>query len=144
DVIGDLLHDRFCIADREIIPGIAAGALPVRLEQCPECRIVGAAKAERDAGTVMIVVDRAPFLDTSGFDRGDDRRSLLRRLRARRLRAPPASGARCRPGAGWRRRTNRRSTSADRAAPALARSTRPTGDSARRRNRPCPPTTAGG
>src|SRR5204863_3479531 len=93
DIIGDAADDRRGVADREVIPWIAAGALPVRLEQRPQCRIVHPPKAERDAGAVMILVDRAALLRSSCLDRGDDLLGLLRRLGARLPARAEARGA---------------------------------------------------
>src|SRR6266699_116733 len=56
DVIGDAGDDCLAVADREVIPGLAAGALLVGLEQRDERWVVGRAEAERDPGAVMVVV----------------------------------------------------------------------------------------
>ena len=56
------VDDRLGVADREIIRGLAAGALAVGVEQRREAGLVRPAEAERDAGAVMVVVDRAALL----------------------------------------------------------------------------------
>ena len=81
----------------------------------------------------MVVVDRAARFGGGLLDRGDHLPGLRRGLRpGLPARADPA------PCAGSPPRTSRRSTSANRAAPASARSRRRAACNARRRNRPCP------
>src|SRR5207244_1486681 len=82
DVIGDAGDDRLAVADREVVLGLAAGALPVGREQRGEGGVVGRAEAEGDAGAVMVVVDRAAYFGRGGADRGDDAPRLLGRLGA--------------------------------------------------------------
>ena len=138
DIGGDALDDRLGVADREIAQRIAAGALLVGFEQPVETGIVRPAEAERDAGAVMVVVDRAALGGGGGADAGDDARRP-----GPAFRRPPASRSRTARCAGSPPRTSRRSTSADPAAPALARSRRRRGGNEHPRNRPFPRATAG-
>src|SRR5204862_2427014 len=78
DIGGDALDDRLGAADREIAQRIAAGALLVSFEQPVETGIVCPAKAERDPGAVMVVVDRAALGGCGGADAGDDAGDLVR------------------------------------------------------------------
>src|SRR4029077_8092651 len=71
DIVADPLDDRCGVADREIIPRLAAGALLVGLEQRQQSRVVGGAEAEGDAGAVVVVVDRPALLPGRRLDRGD-------------------------------------------------------------------------
>ena len=132
DVGGDALDDRLGVADREIaLRGRGRCACDRPRTARSRAGIVGPAEAERDAGAVMVVVDRAALGGGGGADRGDDRAGLAPAFRRR-----PASRCRTARCAGSPPRTSRRSTSADRAAPALARSRRRTGGNGRPRNRP--------
>src|SRR5215469_798057 len=78
DIAGDPLDDGARIADREMLLGIAAGASPVGLEQAGETGVVGPAKAERDAGAVMVVVDWPALGDSRRADRVDNCADILR------------------------------------------------------------------
>src|SRR6266446_2614404 len=76
DVGGDPLDDGTRVADREMELRVTSGALTISLEQAREAGLVGPAEAERDAGAVMVVVDRAPLGGSRGANGGDDRRHL--------------------------------------------------------------------
>src|SRR6202035_6164151 len=82
DIGGNALDNRPGVADREIAQRIAAGALLVGFEQPVETGIVRPAETERDAGAVMVVVDRAALGGCSGADAGDDVRNLVGRFGA--------------------------------------------------------------
>src|ERR1700751_5516413 len=57
DISGDALDNRFGIANREMLLGVAAGALAIGVEQPFESRIIAPTKTERATGAVMVVVD---------------------------------------------------------------------------------------
>src|SRR5438067_7529005 len=82
NISGDALDDRFGIANREMLLGVAAGAPAIGVEQSFESRIIGPAKAERDTSAVMVLVDRPAFGDSSRADRGDDGADIFGRFAA--------------------------------------------------------------
>src|SRR5215472_12971690 len=93
DVGGDALDDRFGVTDRKMARGVAPGALAVGFVEPVETGVVRAAEAERDAGAIMVLVDRTARARGSSADRGDNRGELVRSFGARLPAGAEARGA---------------------------------------------------
>src|SRR5580704_14887775 len=83
DIFGDVREDRISVTDHEGLRGVAAGALGVSLYRPADGGRVAAAEMEREAGAVVIFVDRSAGFGGGGLDRGHDASSLSRRVTAR-------------------------------------------------------------
>src|SRR6266481_1809641 len=59
DIFGDPRQDRVGVADRERVFSVASGAFGVGVHRPADAGSVSAAEVEREAGTVMIFVDRS-------------------------------------------------------------------------------------
>jgi len=103
DVFGDAREDRVGVADRERTCRVASGALGVGIHRPVDSGRVSAAEMEREAGAVMVVVDRSARFGKRGLDRGHDATSLGRRIAAS---LPAGANARSAPDRGVGRATD--------------------------------------
>ena len=80
DVFGEAREDRIGVTDCERVGGIASGAPGVGIHRLADDRRVPAAEVEREAGAVVIFVDRPAGFGGGGLDRGHDATGLGRRV----------------------------------------------------------------
>ena len=134
----DPVHDGRSIAGDDAALGIALEARRVGLGHPLHQGLVPAAEAEGEARAVVVRVDAPPGLGERLLDPGDGGRHLLRRLQPGQ---PARADARRAPGSPAC--SSRRAREVAPPAPASARSSRPSSDRTRPRNRPSPRSRAG-